>query len=147
MIDNKKVQINLRIPQWQDVKMKQIASKTNVTKTDVLIMILGQYFEKKSAFKTELISEIDDIFSVENKAFLPKNIYKQLMGKSEKAVQEDISACVIQSVTIRELEFIIIDTMLNTTAIMVELLTQKQEIEYLKRAIAGTVKKDTNTAV
>jgi hypothetical protein len=82
-----------------------------------------------------VLSKIDEVFSVENKVFMPRKVYKQLLTKSDYTINNEIQKGIVDTAKIGETNYIIMEVELDTNAIMVELLVHKKDIELLKRKI------------
>jgi hypothetical protein len=144
-----KVQINIRIPVSIHDKILKIVNKNNKTKTDVIVAILEKFFsgyeDMKKDFSTELeehyiakeeaVDELDNMFSLGEKIFMSKKVYKQILQKSESKIEYEIKTGIIDSTQIAGIDFVIIESALDTNSIVVEQILQKKEIANLKRRV------------
>lgn len=136
MIEDDKISISMRIPTRLHNKIMEIVKKgDNITKTDVVVDNLNRYFELENSSKEEILKSIEDVFSIENKTFMPKNIYKKLLAKSEYEIREETKKGLIETTMIKGELFVMIDTELDQNAITVELLLQKKQLELLERKV------------
>lgn len=132
-----KAQVSIRIPVHLHNKILEVMQKSpkGTHKTDVIVELLESYFRLKELERKDIINGIDDIFSVENKVFMPRNIYKQLLTKSDYTVNEEIKKGIIDTAVVSDINFIIMEVSLDTNAIMVELLVQKKSLKLINKKL------------
>ena len=128
----------IRIPSELEVKINAHIGFSNGTiknRSQAIIELLNYAFGLIEENKNKLIEDIESTFSVENKVFMPINVYKKLVTKSNYTIQEELSRGTIEEISINKVRFIIIEAPTDTSAIIVELLVQKKDIELLNRKI------------
>ncbi|WP_294965636.1 hypothetical protein [Sulfurimonas sp.] len=132
-----KIQVSIRIPSKLHLRIIDVMKKSppETSKTDIIVELLESYFRLRDSEKDDVITEIDSIFSVENKVFMPRIIYKQLLTKSDYVVDKEIKQGIIDTTVITDTAFIIMEVALDTNAIMIELLVQKKSIELSNKKI------------
>jgi hypothetical protein len=113
-----------------------------ISKTEVIIELLEETFAAKEAKRADILNDIDSVFSVENKVFMPRNIYKKLLTKSDYTVDKEITDGAVDSAKVADIDFIIMEACIDTNAIMVEMLVQKKSIEILKKRITVLEKEE-----
>ena len=90
--DEEKVQVAIRIPESTHNKIIQFMVKGNFsTKTDTIVEIVENFFKKYDNTQSSILKEIDNVFNVENKVFMPRDVYKQLLGKSDFDIENEIN--------------------------------------------------------
>jgi predicted DNA-binding protein len=135
------VPISVRIPANLHNKLLKL-SRTR-TKTEIIIYILEKYFQEQekneSIFKGEiekkLIDDLDKIFSLGEKIFMPKKVYKQILQKSESKIEAEIQSGIVDSVSISNITFIVIESNFELNSIVVEQILQKKEIVVIKKRL------------
>ena len=136
MLNKKNVSVtSFRIPDNLNEKITKIARGENISKTKVILSILYKYFNDIDDSNDEIIASINDAFSIENKIFMPIQLYKQLFAKSDSDIENDISKNLIIKKEIKNNIYLIYEVSKSTNAIALECLNLKKEIEILKSKI------------
>jgi len=131
-----KVSMSLRVPQKIHDKIVDIIEKnSNLTKTDVVVGILNMHFLTEQSNKEDILNSISEVFSIENKTFMPKQVYKKLLAKSDYEISEEIKKGLIKSINIRGEKFLMFEAHTDQNAINVELLLQKKAIVLMEKRI------------
>lgn len=150
-----KVQVAIRIPSKIHDKILKVSQNElhNKTKTDVIVAILEKFFQDQEKEKKEfvegieeyenlvddqqnsLVDEIEHMFSLGEKIFMSRKVYKQILQKSESKVEYEIKTGMIDSVLIADIDFVVLESSLDTNSIVIEQILQKKEIATLKKRI------------
>ncbi|WP_457748561.1 hypothetical protein [Sulfurimonas sp.] len=150
-----KVLITIRIPSQLHDKILKVSKNElhNRTKTDIVVAILEKFFseneEKEEGFveeledhfanqknsKNELVDELENMFSLGEKIFMSRKVYKQILQKSESKVEYEIRTGFINSIVIAGIDFVVLESSLDTNSIVVEQILQKKELSMLKKRV------------
>ena len=81
------------------------------------------------------MEELENTFSLGEKIFMSRKVYKQILQKSESKVEYEVKTGIIDSIIIANIEFVVLESSFDTNSIVVEQILQKKEISNLKRRV------------
>lgn len=142
-----KVLVSIRIPPEIHNKILKVSQNAlhHKTKTDVIVAILEKFFQEQDGKKREfakeleeqsdLVDDLENMFSLGEKIFMSRKVYRQILQKSESKVEYEIKTGAIDSILIAGVDFVVLESSLDTNSIVVEQILQKKEIAALKRRV------------
>ena len=134
--------VTIRMPNTLHNKILQVAKKEgSLNKTEVIVGILEDFFIEIENSNDSLITEIDRIFSIENKIFMPKKVYKQIMSKTDVMIKKELTEGLIEIKSIHDLDYILLESTDNINTIATEQLLQKKNLSLLETRIEILEKK------